>query len=389
MAKHKACRCQIRGVARKRPAAVFLVGVPDIGLILLDLAAKPDGVLAVIPGHLIANISGIANELGIIEGVDLEKAVHVEKFDATLRLGQLKDVDAEIVHLWDLSKLATIRRRSYNIEDHIVYKPGTYNPGVTDGVVLGLHGRACAHSENVLSIKRWRVHKAIEVKPGVKPILAPYRLVHTRNILVEVLLVGSREGYTAVRRCLRYRKKLCKAGCHRTDFIRWNDVASEWRARGRIVNEHDFMQRVRRTVCIQVSREVSIQVRCRRNHSVAGVVLRSQPRSLVSEENECAVFADWATNRASKLIPLQRIHLRCEIIPCIEGSIADELERIAVPLVRARLRYDIDHGAGIRAVLCVEAVGLDAKFLHRIRERERVVGIAHQVLVVGPVQVVT
>src|SRR6185437_12103275 len=141
MAKHKACRCQIRGVARKRPAAVFLVGVPDIGLILLDLAAKPDGVLAVIPGHLIANISGIANELGIIEGVDLEKAVHVEKFDATLRLGQLKDVDAEIVHLWDLSKLATIRRRSYNIEDHIVYKPGTYNPGVTDGVVLGLHGR--------------------------------------------------------------------------------------------------------------------------------------------------------------------------------------------------------------------------------------------------------
>ena len=73
----------------------------------------------------------------------------------------------------------------------------------------------------------------------------------------------------------------------------------------------------------------------------------------------------------------------------IENLIPDELKPVAVPYVRPRLRNYVHDRAGIRPVTGIEAVGLYAEFLQRVGKWERIVGVAHQVFVVGAVQVVT
>ena len=91
IAQHKARHGEARHVVGEVEAAVLEVGVVDVRLIQFEIVAKVKFMLALGPGEEVANIAGIADELGVSEVADGKVAGDGEAADAALRLGQLPD----------------------------------------------------------------------------------------------------------------------------------------------------------------------------------------------------------------------------------------------------------------------------------------------------------
>ena len=142
------------------------------------------------------------------------------------------------------------------------------------------------------------------------------------------------------------------------------------------------------TVVGFVMREIPVHVVRSGNDRVAGIVDAADDRLLPAKEDEALVLVNRTADGAAELIALERIFRVGKVVAGIEGPVAHKLERIAVPLVGARLGDDVHHRAGIVAILRVKAVGLDAELLQRVGEGEGKVDVAHQVFVVAAVQVV-
>ena len=90
---------------------------------------------------------------------------------------------------------------------------------------------------------------------------------------------------------------------------------------------------------------------------------------------------DWAADGSAELVAFQGIaNLNqrrggrrlgvAEVVGCIQVSVADVLEEIAVPLVGSGLGDYVDDAAGVLAVLCAVVAGLDAELLERVRHGE-------------------
>ena len=138
----------------------------------------------------------------------------------------------------------------------------------------------------------------------------------------------------------------------------------------------------------RIVREVSRQVRRCRNNCIGRVVGAADDRLLPSAEDEGGVLVNRAADGGAELIALERVLCIGEVIPRVEDPVADKFEGVAVPAVGAGFGHDVHHRAGVVAILCVETVGLHAELLQRVRKREGIIGVAHQVFVVRPVQVV-
>ena len=122
-------------------------------------------------------------------------------------------------------------------------------------------------------------------------------------------------------------------------------------------------------------------------------------RPLVAEEAERLVAAEEMGNiegsahRAAKLVAMERIDdqgaycgLPSEGIGGVEGPVTHKLKHVAVILLGAALGDDIDHGAGVLAVLRAVVVGLYAEFLQRIGHGERLIDVGVLVHVVAAVE---
>ena len=110
-------------------------------------------------------------------------------------------------------------------------------------------------------------------------------------------------------------------------------------------------------------REISVQVVRSGNDRVGGIVDAADDRLLPSEEDEAGVLVNRTSDRDAELVALERIDFVGEIVARVEGTIANKFERVAMPLVGAGLGNDVHHRAGVVAILCVEAVGLNAELL--------------------------
>src|ERR1700684_2406644 len=99
-------------------------------------------------------------------------------------------------------------------------------------------------------------------------------------------------------------------------------------------------------------------------------------RPLVSEEEERLVGlvevrnAERAAHCAAKLVALERVDglavgggVIAEVRCCIQVAIADELEQVAVIMAGSALGNNVNHAAGVLAVLGVVVAGLDAELL--------------------------
>src|SRR5579863_9776760 len=91
---------------------------------------------------------------------------------------------------------------------------------------------------------------------------------------------------------------------------------------------------------------------------------------------------EGAANRAAKLVAMEWIDdlgVDCGVVGegvgSIEGSVADKFKYVAVILFGAALGDDVDHSAGVLAVLCAVVASLNAEFLHRIRHREWLIDV--------------
>ena len=99
----------------------------------------------------------------------------------------------------------------------------------------------------------------------------------------------------------------------------------------------------------------------------------------------------WAVDRAAELVALQvvaslhSVDVR-EVVGGIEDAVADVLECVAVILVGAAASDDVDHAAGVLAVLGVVVAGLYAELLQDIREWKGRVDVGVLVDVVAAVQ---
>ena len=85
--------------------------------------------------------------------------------------------------------------------------------------------------------------------------------------------------------------------------------------------------------------------------------------TFIRNEEEGAVFHDRPAERSAELILVFLRLDRIEVTLCIQNRIAEILVDIAVPLIRARFRHDVHHGARVAAVLGVKGVANNAKLV--------------------------
>ena len=94
------------------------------------------------------------------------------------------------------------------------------------------------------------------------------------------------------------------------------------------------------------------------------------PRALIRAEVEQVVLLDRAADAASELVALELLLRRGEKVPRVHVAVAQELEHIAVNLVRAGLGHHVDHSADRVAVFRAHIAVLDAEFLNGVGIRE-------------------
>jgi len=104
---------------------------------------------------------------------------------------------------------------------------------------------------------------------------------------------------------------------------------------------------------------------------------------------------EWAAEGAAELVALKGIgvgrehavldHGR-EVVMSVEDAIAEIFEKIAVIFFGAGLGDDVDHAAGVLAVLGLVVAGLYAELLQRVWEREGCIDVGVFVNVVAAVE---
>src|SRR5262249_61279 len=112
-------------------------------------------------------------------------------------------------------------------------------------------------------------------------------------------------------------------------------------------------------------------------------------RSLKSSEEEKFVLDHWPTQRAAILVALQRIPRGRERIPCVEDSIPDKLEQVALKLICSRFCYEADFTGGMATLLRRSGARFELEFLHGVRKRHRQKRTLERVIVIGAVKPVT
>ena len=110
--------------------------------------------------------------------------------------------------------------------------------------------------------------------------------------------------------------------------------------------------------------------------------------ALVAAEEKELVAHDRAADRAAELVAVQPVAEllavrsdRSEYARRVEAAVAQELERVPVQVVGARLHDRIHRRRRVHAVLRRQPAGRDAELLQRIRERERQVHVVIGVVV--------
>src|SRR5258708_27326268 len=139
---------------RELPASVFQIRVPDVGLVLLDIAAKLKSVRSTRPGELIADFVGVTYELGVREGPQAEVPLgDAECADSARRFGELRNDRAEVVKLRHLTTLAALRTGAHKGRHEVVAERRSRNPGVTCRPIVGFYrGSRKACPEKSLAI---------------------------------------------------------------------------------------------------------------------------------------------------------------------------------------------------------------------------------------------
>ena len=103
--------------------------------------------------------------------------------------------------------------------------------------------------------------------------------------------------------------------------------------------------------------------------------------ALVAAEQEQLVLHDRRAQRAAKLIAVQIVLLRREVVALVEAVVAVELERVAVDLVRSGLGHQVDRRGGMVAVPRRQRAGLDLELLQRVGKRRRQVQVVERIVV--------
>src|SRR5581483_2141474 len=281
------------------------------------------------PGGLVADLTGVADEAAVGEVAESEVGIgDAEGADATLVLGKLRDVGAEIAKLRHVTALSALRCGAHNVDDGVVDEGRSLNPGVADRVILGLHGGTRNIGEQVLSVVAGLMDVAIDVETAVEFILSAENLVDAADVLVEVLDGGKTVGDASVGESLRDGQQLGEGHGYGTDR---NLVIGEGIAGSRVVDLDYLALRIDAGAGVQVIGEISSEVRGGRENSVVGIALRTDARALISEEDKHAVLLDGAADGAAVLVALQGILGGGEEVASIEGPVADEFESVAVP----------------------------------------------------------
>ena len=93
-----------------------------------------------------------------------------------------------------------------------------------------------------------------------------------------------------------------------------------------------------------------------------------------------------AADGAAKLILMQgALRSGIEVVPGIEGVVAQEIVRIAMKLVGSTLGHDVDHCTSGPAVFGVRCIGQQAKFLDGVERRNDGGSVVEVVLDISPI----
>jgi hypothetical protein len=121
------------------------------------------------------------------------------------------------------------------------------------------------------------------------------------------------------------------------------------------------------------------------NGAERGRSRRAGSRALVGREEKRAILLNRTTQRAAKLVALDRIATG-EEVRGIQIVIAEKVEERPVEIVGTRLGDHVDDAPDASAVLRIERTGLHAEFLHCVDIRERTGQAGLRLVVVGIVQ---
>ncbi|PYV81922.1 MAG: hypothetical protein DMG05_29050, partial [Acidobacteria bacterium] len=183
-------------------------------------------------------------------------------------------------------------------------------------------------------------------------------------------VVGVRKGVSFTSRLREEPDHLSRDGIKK---LRGDDIPRERRPiAGALIDQSGIENLPQGTVWIEALREVALPLE-------QGWHTRRQcPRSLklnlvVVEKEEGFVLEDRPTNGSSEIIPFVfRFRLTFPVgkeVVGVPAGTAGPVIATAVKLVRARLADDIQHGSTVCPVLRRKAVGLDLKFLNKLRGR--------------------
>ena len=109
---------------------------------------------------------------------------------------------------------------------------------------------------------------------------------------------------------------------------------------------------------------------------------------MVAAEEKGLVPDDRSTNDAAKLIAFQLVTAQSACVASVENSVSHEFKQVAMELVRARLRHQVDLTTGMVAVLSREAAGFHFKLCQSIGKWQRQVQVVEGIIVSPAVEYV-